>query len=494
MSKDDHSRSFEKREAWEKALYTPASIAIVGASRDPKKWGFHILFNTMKGGFGGRIYPVNPGEDEILGFKTYPSISQIPEPVDQAILVVPPSSILEVIQECGKNGAKVGVVITAGFGEVDHRGKKLEEEMSALARSLGMRLVGPNCQGVVSTAGCSLYAQMPPQFPNPGSIGFVSQSGILASSLIEMGKSVGLSFSRIISSGNEADLKTHDFLLSLAEDPETEVILSYLEGVKDARKFISAARKASSLKPLLMIKAGQTEAGAKAASSHTGSLCGVDPLFNGLFRQTGIIRVETVEEMIDMAAALTTQPLPKGRRVGIVTLGGGWGVMAADCCAKAGLVVQDLSKDMIKSLDEVLPPWWNRMNPVDMVAGYRKGDLISTIELLLRSERFDGVILLGLGWRSVRGGVLRAWALIHEDGMEAAGRDWVEEEGKIFTDLQDLGRKYGKPVFLASDVIQHTPGFEAAIRNRRATAYPSLDRAAKAYLGLVRRYETQHPG
>ena len=490
MDKRNQSCSRVKTDSWQKALFEPRSIALIGASRDPKKWGFSLLFNVIKGGYPGRIYPINPREEEILGFKAYPSITQIPEPVDLAILVVPPSHILSVVQECGKSGAKAGVVITAGFGEVDRQGKNLEEEMVALARSLGMRLVGPNCQGIVSIGENPLYAHMPPQFPRSGPVGVVSQSGNLATSLIEIGSTMGLGFSRIISSGNEADLQTPDFLEVLAEDPHTEVILSYLEGVKEGRKFFQAVRKVSSKKPLLIVKGGQTEAGVKAAFSHTGALSGTNYLFNSLFRQAGVIRAETIEEMLDMAAALTTQPLPKGRRLGIITLGGGWGVLAADYCAKAGLIIEELPQKMVKALDEVLPPWWNRMNPVDMVAGYRKGDLIRSMDLFLGSKKFDGVILLGLGWRAVRGGFLKTWAVRPEDGLEAAGQDWIEEEEKIFTDLQVLGRKYGKPILLASDVIQHTPGVEKGIRTRRVAAYPSLTRAVKAYLGLVKRYET----
>ena len=482
-------KNLTQGKVWYQPLFHPQSVALVGASKDPKKWGFNLLFNIVKGNYRGRVYPINPKEPEILGFKAYSSIVQVPEPVDQAILVVPSSDMPKVIQECGKNGTKVGVVITAGFGEVDRKGKEVEEEMVALARSLGVRLVGPNCQGIVSTWDASFYAHMPPQFPPPGPLGVVSQSGNLATSLIEAGRKLGIGFSRIISSGNEADLQTPDFLESLADDPKTEVILSYLEGVKDGRRFFQTARKGSAKKPFLMVKAGQTETGVKAAFSHTGALAGSAGLFSGLCRQMGIIQAETIEEMLDMAAALATQPLPRGRRLGVVTLGGGWGVLAADFCSQAGLTVEDLTPRMIRKLDGVLPPWWNRMNPVDMVAGYRKGDLLTSIELFLNSNRFDGVLLLGLGWRAVRGGFLKSSAVSAEDGMHAAGQDWIEEEEKIFADLQELGRRYEKPILLASDVIQHTPGFEEARRRRKVAAFPSLPRAVKAYLGLVKRYE-----
>jgi len=470
-------------------LFNPQSIAVVGASTDPKKWGFHILLNVVKGGYTGRIYPVNSQQKEILGFKAYATVAQIPEAVDLILLIIPPSDILKVLHDCGKNGAKVGVVITAGFGEVSHEGRLLQEEMVGLARSLGMRLVGPNCQGIVTIGPHRLYAHMPPQFPEGGPLGVVSQSGNLATSIIELASPMYLGFSRIISSGNEADLETLDFLEYLAEDPQTEVVLSYLEGIKDGERFIRTAKKVSSQKPLVMVKAGRTEAGVKAAFSHTGALTGSDSLFDGLCQQAGIIRADTLEEMVDIAAALLTQPLPKGKRLGILTLGGGWGVLAADYCVEAGLILPDLSKEMVRRLDKVLPSWWNRINPIDMVAGYRKGDLIQSLELFLSSKQFDGVLMLGLGWRTVRGSFLRKSAHTSGDEMEMAGQDWIEEEQRIFSDVQELGRRYEKPILLASDMVHLIPGYAEGIRNRRTAAYPSLQRAIKAYAGLLKRYE-----
>lgn len=473
---------------WE-AFFHPRSVAVVGASRDPQKWGFTLVFNILKGGYKGRVFPVNPREKEILGLPVYANLGRIPEPVDLAIFIVPPADVPGVIRDCGKNGTKAGIVITAGFGEMGPEGKSLQESITRLAEGFGMGLMGPNCQGLVSTEGASLYAHMPPQFPPAGPVGVVSQSGNLATSFITAGEAMGVGFSRIISSGNEADLQTTDFLEALADDPATEVILSYLEGVRDGRTFVGKSREVSRQKPFIMVKAGQTEAGVKAAFSHTGALSGSDDLFRALFSQAGVIRAETIEEAIDLSAALVSQPLPKGRRVGVVTLGGGWGVLAADYCAKAGLIVEELSPKMIGALNEVLPPWWNRLNPVDMVAGYRKGDLITTLDLFLKSDRYDGVLMLGLGWRTVRGGLLIAEAKSPQDGMAAAGRDWVEEEKKIFAEVQELSRRYGKPILLASDVIREIPSLAESVRARRVAAYPTLLRAVRAYGGLVRRSE-----
>jgi acyl-CoA synthetase (NDP forming) len=470
------------------ALSRPQSLAIVGSSKNPRKWGFNILLHTLEGGYSGRIYPVNPREKEILGLKVFPDMTRLPEPVDLVLLVVPPSDILKVLNDCGQSGAKVGIVITAGFGEMGEQGKRIEKEMVTLARGLGMRLMGPNCQGMVSPE-CSLYAHMPAQFPKRGELGVVTQSGNLATSFQRLGESMGLGFSRVISSGNEADLQTTDFLEFLAGDKETKVILSYLEGIKEGRDFRERISRIISQKPLIMIKAGQTAAGIKAVQSHTGSLSGADALYQALFQQLGIIRGETLEELLDMASALTTQPLPKGRRVGIITTGGGWGVLAADHCAKAGLIVEDLPPGIIQSLDQVLPPWWNRINPVDMVTGYRKGDLLETLELFFKAREFDGILLLGMGWRTFRGSYLKSVAKGSEDPMFALGQEWIEEESKLFLDLQEMGQQYQKPILLASDAVHFTPGFQEAIAKRRVAAYPSPQRAIRAYLGLVKRAE-----
>lgn len=469
-------------------LFQPRSVAIVGTSQDPQKWGFHILLNVLKGQYTGRVFAVNPRGSEILGVRVYPSIAQIPEPVDLAVLVAPPADIMKILGDCGQKGINAAIVITAGFGELGENGRAIQDEMVRLARALGIRLVGPNCQGVVSPDPFRLYAQMPSFFPPAGGVSFVSQSGNVITSLLSLSVNQGMGLRHVISSGNEADLTTIDFLESFLADPGTKVILSYLEGVREGRDFFRRIRPVAKKKPLLMLKAGQTEAGVKAAKSHTGSLSGVDPLFNGLCRQAGIIRLETIEEMVDLALALSTQPLPRGRRVGIITLGGGWGVLGADYCVKAGLIVEDLPEELIRALDQVLPPWWNRMNPIDTVAGYRKGDILQTLELFLQSDRFDGVLILGFGWRVARGSLLKAEAKDPGDPMARAGEDWIAEDMQSFDAFPGLIQRYGKPILLASDVLHRIPGYPQSFRNKKLAGYTSLHRVVRAYAGLVERY------
>ncbi len=476
------------------SIFQPRSLAVVGVSQDPQKWGFHILFNVLKGGYRGRVFGVNPRGSEILGVRIFPTIGQIPEPVDLALLVVPPSDILNTIKDCGGKGIRAVIVITAGFGELGQQGKAIEGEMVRLARGFGMRLVGPNCQGVTSPKPFRLYAHMPPLFPSAGGISFVSQSGNLISSVFRLGETLGAGFRRVVSSGNEADLSTIDFLEYFLADPETKVIMSYLEGVREEQDFFQRICPVAAQKPLLMLKAGQTQAGMKAAKSHTGSMSGADPLFNGLCRQAGIIRLETLEEMIDLAMALGTQPLPKGRRVGVITVGGGWGVLGADYCMKAGLVVEDLPEALVRALDKVFPPWWNRINPIDTVAGYRKGDILRALELFLQSEKFDGVLMLGFGWRVARGSILTAQASDPNDPMVMAGQDWINEEMENFEALPGLIQKFRKPVILASDVLHFIPGYPQAFHERGLAAYPSLQRAVRAYAGLVHRSEVLQKG
>ena len=468
-------------------LFQPHALALVGASQDPQKWGFQILLNILQGGYRGRVFIVHPRGAEILGVRAYRSIDEIPEPVDLALLVVPSSEVLETIGECGRKGIQAAIVITAGFGEVDPQGQETEREMVALAHRFRMRLVGPNCQGVVSPGPFRLYAHMPPLFPPAGGISVVSQSGNLITSLLRIGETQGLGFRWVVSSGNEADLGTLDFLEAFDTDPETRVILSYLEGVKNGQDFFRRVRPIGQRKPLLMLKAGQTEAGARAARSHTGSLSGTDPIFLGLCHQCGIQRLETLEEMVDVSMALATQPLPQGRRVGILTLGGGWGVLGADYCLKAGLILPDLPRRLVKALDQTLPPWWNRINPIDTVAGYRKGDLIKALELLLRSKVFDGVLVFGFGWRTARGKQLQTQAQGPQDPMASAGQAWIDEDWETLEALPGLIQSYGKPVLLASDVLHWIPGYPRIFQEKRLAAYSSLHRAVRAYAGLVER-------
>ncbi|MDO8491704.1 MAG: CoA-binding protein [Dehalococcoidia bacterium] len=437
-------------------LFYPNSIAFVGASRDARKWGFIILSHLVRGGFRGRIYPVNPREEEILGLKVFRSISDIPETPDLAVIVVPPSGVPSVIRECTAKGIKAGVVITAGFAEVGREGERLQKEMVAAARAGGMILVGPNGNGIMNPAH-GLHPHMAPLFPPSGPVAVVSQSGNVANSTTRRAALQGFGVSKVVSSGNEADLHFDDYLEYLAEDPQTKVILSYVEGFRDGSRFLRVARATSRKKPIVMLKAGETPAGAGAARSHTASLAGSAAVFEAACKQAGIVRAKDMDELFNIGAALITQPLPRGRRVCIVTAGGGWGVLAADACARQGLDVVALPEDTLSQLDSILPAWWTRGNPVDMVAGVRGQVGIEVVEIIARCPEVDGIIVLGLS------------AVLTTDQLsESAGEtSRAQQEASAITiiaethdHLRDLAHEHGKPIIVASELPFTDPVFE----------------------------------
>lgn len=428
-------------------LFNPESLALIGASTHPEKWGFVILSNILNGHFKGKIYTVNPNEKEILGLKTYPSIEALPETPDLAVLVIPPSSVPPVLKKCTKKGIKAGIIITAGFAEVGTDGESLQEEMVRIVRKGGMILVGPNCFGIISTT-CNLVTIMPPLFPKLGPFAIVSQSGNVAASITRRLHVKGFGISRLVSSGNEADLHCEDYFEYLGEDPETKVILSYIEGFKNGRRFFETAKRVTQKKPIVMLKVGHTAAGARAAKSHTAALAGSDSTFNAACKQAGIIRVQDLDEMFNVGVALLHQPLPKGRRVGIVTAGGGWGVLAADACANAGLEVTQLSEETLTELDSFLPSWWSRSNPVDLVAGTGEDVLTRSAEALLRCADIDGVIVLGL-MPSLPRYIMSPSdkSLAIPEMLKVLG----DALGEIFDQFMALAARYSKPVIVGSE-------------------------------------------
>jgi acetyltransferase len=430
-------------------FFTPSSVVLLGASSDPRKWGWRILGNIISGGYQGNIYPINPKSDEILGRKVYKSVADVPEAPDLAIVVVPPTGIVTAVQDCVDKGIKAAVVITAGFAEIGARGVALQAEMLEVARKGGIRLIGPNCFGILSPSQ-KLYAQMPPVYPPAGSIAVVSQSGNVGATIARRAMSLNLGISRLISTGNEADLHVEDFIEYLGTDGLTKVILSYVEGFKDGRAFLKVASQVSRHKPIIMIKVGETEAGASAARSHTASLSGSNRVFEGACRQAGVIRVHNMHQLMNVGYGFLCNPVPRGKRVGISTLGGGWGVLAADACAKLGLDVVKLNDEVLKELDSFLPGWWSRNNPVDLVAGTGVPDeILHVIEVLLKYDQTDGVISLGLPFPSVG----RAPSPLTEEERQRRGRHIIDHYRNVFIKVIELSKKYDKPVIVAAELM-----------------------------------------
>ena len=426
-------------------FFAPDSLAFIGASNDPRKWGYRILGNILLGGYQGRVYPINPTKEEILGKKVYKSMADVPETPDLAVIVVPPQAIVEVVKDCINKGITAAVVITAGFAEVGERGAALQAEMVAEAEKGGLRLIGPNCFGLVSPYQ-KLYAQMPPIYPPAGSMAVVSQSGNVGATIARRAILMNFGISRMISTGNEADLHTEDFIEFLGTDEKTKVILSYVEGFKNGRRFFGVAKEVSKRKPLIMVKVGETEAGASAARSHTSSLSGADNVFESVCKQTGILRVHDLDELMNLGYGFLCNPLPKGKRVAITTLGGGWGVLAADACAKLGLQVVKLSGEVLKELDAFLPDWWSRNNPVDLVAGDSSVQ-IRVIEILAKYEQADSVIALGVPHPTV-------WTIpVTDDEIKKRIQEVTDHYIGVFQQIKDISVRYGKPVIIAAELF-----------------------------------------
>jgi len=377
---------------WNK-FFNPRAVAVVGASESKGKVGYSVLKNLIEFQHPRNIYPINPNAETVQGLKSYPSLLDAPDDVDLVVIIIPPKFILSVFEECGKKGIKAVVVISAGFKEIGIEGAKLESEIVKRAGELGIRFIGPNCLGIIDTHS-KLNASFSPGVPISGNIAFFSQSGALLTAVLDwaIGEKVG--FSKFISIGNKADMSEVDMLEMLKDDPDTDVILGYIEGVTDGVKFMKKAREVSRKKPLIVLKAGSTAAGAKAASSHTGTLAGSQKAFDAAFKQANIIKAESVEDLFDFAVAFSYQPLPQGPNLVIVTNAGGPGIMAADACEKTSLKMATLSKETVDRLREHLPPVAALYNPVDVIGDARADRYEKALEAISEDQGVDGMLVL----------------------------------------------------------------------------------------------------
>ncbi len=374
-------------------FFNPKSIAIIGASRTPGKVGHDILKNLVQFGYQGTIYPINPEASEILGLKVYPSILDVPDGVSMAVVVVPPKSVSDVVDQCGKKGTDSAVIITAGFRESGSEGTKLENELVKRAKEVGVRFIGPNCLGMIDTHS-RVNASFAAGMPSKGNIGFFSQSGALGITVLDLALAEDIGFSKFISMGNKADISDEEILLALADDDNTKVILGYIEGVRDGKKFVEIASQVSKKKPLIILKAGITSAGVKAASSHTGALAGRETSFEAAFKQSGVIRAYTVGDLFNYALAFANQPLPQGPNVAIITNSGGPGIIAADACDKLGLQLTPLHKEIVNGLRKFLPPFASFYNPVDILGDATAERYEKALYAVIQDEKVQGIVVL----------------------------------------------------------------------------------------------------
>jgi acetyl coenzyme A synthetase (ADP forming)-like protein len=379
-----------------RGMLAPRSIAVIGAGRKRKTIGGEVFHNLMDGGFNGPVYPVNPSADVVQSVRAYKSILDIDGPVDLAVIVVPAKLTMAAARECAQKGVHGMVVITAGFGETGPAGKEMQKELLGIAREAGMRVIGPNCMGVINTHDdVRMNATFSPNAPIQGNVGFLSQSGALGLAVIEYANNLNLGLSTFISVGNKADLSGNDFIQYWADDPATDVIALYLESLGNPRKFARITRRVGRQKPILAVKSGRSSAGARATSSHTGALLGAsDVTVDALFKQAGVIRTDTLGEFFDVATLLANQPRPKGNRVAILTNGGGPGILCADACEADGLVVPQVPDDIKAKLAEFLPADAGLNNPVDMIAAAPPESYRKALKILAEWDGIDAIIIL----------------------------------------------------------------------------------------------------
>ncbi|HUF51169.1 MAG TPA: acetate--CoA ligase family protein, partial [Longimicrobiales bacterium] len=374
-------------------VFRPRSIAVVGASRTAGTVGYEIIHNLLAGGFTGAVYPVNPFAEAVHSIPAYPTITAVPAAVDLAVIAVPKERVLAVAEECGAHGVRALVVITAGFKEIGPAGAARERELLALAHRYDMRMVGPNCLGVVNTAhDVRMNATFAPIMPPAGPVSFMSQSGAMGVTLLDYAAEYGIGVNHFVSVGNKADVSGNDLIEYWADDAATRVILMYLENFGNPRKFTRIARNVTRVKPIIAVKAGRTAAGARAASSHTGALAGVDRATDALLAQCGVIRVDSVEELFDLAMAFGHLPVPRGNRVAVVTNAGGPGIIITDSCEALGLSVAELSPETQQRLRQNLPEEASVRNPVDMIATATPESYRIALEAVLADPNVDAAI------------------------------------------------------------------------------------------------------
>jgi len=375
------------------ALFAPQSVAVIGATEKAGSVGRNILRNLITSPFGGTVFPIHPSRPSVLGIKAYPSIAEVPEAVELAVIATPAPTVPAIIKECAQAGVRAAIIISAGFRETGPEGVELEQQVLAEARRGRLRIIGPNCFGVMMPLS-GMNATFSTEIARPGSVGFVSQSGALCAAVLDWSLRERVGFSAFVSVGAMLDVGWGDLIYHLGDDPRTSAIMMYMESIGDARSFLSAAREVAMTKPIIVIKAGRTEAAARAAASHTGSLTGSDEVLRAAFRRCGVLRVSTISDLFHMAEVLTKQPRPRGPRLAIVTNAGGPGVLAADFAMAEGGELAELSAATIEALDQFLPPHWSHANPVDTIGDADANRYVKAVETVGKDPNCDAVLAL----------------------------------------------------------------------------------------------------
>jgi acyl-CoA synthetase (NDP forming) len=455
-------------------ILKPKSVAVIGASTDPFKWGYMLLNAVKQSGFEGPIYPINPKAEEIQGLKCYPSIKDVPGEVDMALVVVPAKFVPGVFQDLADIGTKGAVVITSGFSEAGEEGKKLIADTLKIADG-HTRFIGPNCMGVTSSD-VKLSALMIPFLHKSGEVAFVSQSGGYGLQLYIRASAMGVGVGKFVSSGNESDLKGWNYLEYFGQDDETKIIAMYIEGLKNGRKWFEAAKQVTKTKPIVAIKVGVTEAGSKAAASHTGSIAGSDKVYDAAFRQAGVIRAYDAGEMFDYVKGLLYSPLPKGPNMAIVSNSGGVAVETADRLIENGLKVPTFSEAAQDEIKQLIPAFGNAKNPVDLTATLNMNSFLNVPDIVLKQPDVHGLITISLGTSIIK----TMFPDVAEEDLSGMYQ-WIN------TTLLNTYKKYDKPVIVIDPSADVAAESAKILEAARVPVYTTPERAADVMGVLYRR-------
>jgi len=436
-------------------FFSPKTVAVIGATENPNTVGRTLLWNLVTHPFGGTVYPVNPRRPNVLGIKAYKSVSDIPEQVDLAVVVTPPPSIPGIIRECGENGVRGAIVISAGFKEIGAEGAALEQKLLEEARAANIRVIGPNCLGVMSPLS-GMNATFATTIARPGSVGFISQSGALCTAVLDWSLKELVGFSAFVSIGSMVDVGWGDLIYYLGNDPKTRSIVIYMESIGDAQAFLSAAREVALNKPIIVIKPGRSAAAAKAAASHTGSLTGSDEVLEAAFRRSGVLRVNNTADLFYMAEVLSKQPSPKGPRLTIVTNAGGPGVLATDALIMGGGELAELTPETMEAYNAVLPPTWSHNNPVDIIGDASPERYAKALDIASRDLNSDGMLV-----------ILTPQAMT--------------DPTQIAEQLKPLAKQEGKPVLASWMGGVDVAAGEAILNKANIPTFPYPDTAARAF-------------
>ncbi|HVH19398.1 MAG TPA: acetate--CoA ligase family protein [Myxococcota bacterium] len=470
-------------------LFHPRGVIVAGASAHPGKFGFVALHNLLRFEYRGEVFPLNREGGEVLGRKCYADVAEIPQgAADLVFVCTPVSANLPLLRACAARGVRAAFVASGGYGEAGPEGRALERELVALCDQQGILLAGPNGQGVISTP-VSMCAQIVAPHPPPGRISVASQSGNLVSSFLNYAVESGVGISKAISCGNSAQTTMADYLDYFAVDPETAVALGYVEGVADGARFIESVRDFCARKPLVLMKGGVAAEGKRAAASHTGSLATDDRVFDGVLRQCGALRAPTVEEAFEWAATFATQPLPRGRRVVVFTTAGGWGVLAADACAAAGLELIPLPEEIKSKIDSMVPARWSRNNPIDLAGGETRDTIPEVLDLICAHPQVDALIHLGIGIQAASAYVLKSGPFYPEHGLERMVGFHERQDRRYAQAAREVSERHQKPVLTATELVntdRHygNPGPRGVLAEGRF-CYASAHRAVRALRALV---------